>query len=473
MLKKNLWTTILVAIIYSALLLPLQSLMSLLPGTEVRPAAFFPIVAGLFFGLPGAIGIFIGNLVCDLITFPYSFSAILLGSVANFFYAYFPHVVWYSYFTKINRSELFIYDIRTLIKFILIVVVDVLLVSILIGLIISSNYGISVNESFILLLLNNLSFGFILGIPLVALLPYMKIKSMQSPRTPRKTFPMVSSWMMVLGFIMSCAYMAYRMVGSEVGHESYYPVIALLLLFFGAMSGRPICAPEPMNDDEMMKASVKVKIFLYCLSCAMVISLLVGAIIFFVYRQFAPDRLNLWRMTYGTMAVALNVILLSFILLLYKIDANITAPLYAIARGANRDMNGKSELEILGDALDFIVTQADGQTLNTEHKLFIGLNDKNTLTQIIATKDARKVVDEICVQYADGYLANESEGGWKNEDDKVTHETTLVYAIFGATDDQVRKIARDALTTLNQEAILIEKNGRQREFYYGEPGNAS
>ena len=81
------------AAVYAALMIPFKGLV-LIPGiTEIRPAAFVPVVFGILFGPAGAWGSGIGNLMGDFLGGmggPLS----LVGFLGNFFFAASASRIW-------------------------------------------------------------------------------------------------------------------------------------------------------------------------------------------------------------------------------------------------------------------------------------------------------------------------------------------------------------------------------------------
>ena len=78
--------------------LVLKSIFNL-PNTDIRISAFLPPLLGLLWGLPGALGIAIGNLISDLYSdFAQTATAedFLFGFIANFLIAYLPYKIWYT-----------------------------------------------------------------------------------------------------------------------------------------------------------------------------------------------------------------------------------------------------------------------------------------------------------------------------------------------------------------------------------------
>ncbi len=98
---KRQWRLIVItAIIYAGLLIPLKP-FPIVPGfTELRPANFVPVLAGVLFGPAGAWGSAFGNLIADI------FSSLTMGGLGtltagslfgfagNFLFAYLAWQVW-------------------------------------------------------------------------------------------------------------------------------------------------------------------------------------------------------------------------------------------------------------------------------------------------------------------------------------------------------------------------------------------
>lgn len=79
-------------VLFVGLAVPFK-VMAIIPGvTELRPVNALPMVAGLLFGLPGALGCALGNLAAD--AFGTFSKASLYGFAGNFIAAYLPYSLW-------------------------------------------------------------------------------------------------------------------------------------------------------------------------------------------------------------------------------------------------------------------------------------------------------------------------------------------------------------------------------------------
>ncbi|MDD3654388.1 MAG: DUF3574 domain-containing protein [Desulfotomaculaceae bacterium] len=104
---------------------------------------------------------------------------------------------------------------------------------------------------------------------------------------------------------------------------------------------------------------------------------------------------------------------------------------------------------------------------DVRYTLYIGLNDKNTYTQLLSTEDAANKVTDIALKYADGFTQLSGKGAYKDEKGVITHENCLIFEFYGTNEEQVKAIMDEVLQELNQNSILIEKQTVNYEFYAG------
>ncbi len=171
---KNLSIILVVGLIYFLFLVPMSRLFALLPGTEVRPGSFIPPAAGIYFGMPAAIGVFIGNLFADLVSYKTINLPTLFGSLFNFFMAYIPHRLWYATGRKQLKEDLLIYDSKSLVKYIVILLFSSLTAAMGISLSMLMFAEVNPRDSIVQLFLNNFEFGLIFGVITLTLLPKSK-----------------------------------------------------------------------------------------------------------------------------------------------------------------------------------------------------------------------------------------------------------------------------------------------------------
>lgn len=173
---------IVTALLFFCVTMPFRRFFGLMGLTEVRPASAFPPIFGLLFGVPGALGCAIGNLVADIVS-GYPDKVCLYGFPAQFLYGFLPYLMWNSgkwgrgKHTKNGeakeqqkKASVRLSSVRQVLKYIGIVFADTIFMAVLLGGILQSLNRVSFFSQFTLLLFyNNLVFCLILGIPMIVL----------------------------------------------------------------------------------------------------------------------------------------------------------------------------------------------------------------------------------------------------------------------------------------------------------------
>ena len=113
-------------------------------------------------------------------------------------------------------------------------------------------------------------------------------------------------------------------------------------------------------------------------------------------------------------------------------------------------------------------TSALINTQGTKYTMYIGLNDKETYEQIVSIEEAEQIVTEIALEYVGGFTLTQGKGAYKDEDDVITYENSLIIAFTDASEEDMKAIMDDILVSLNQNAVLIETQSVIYTFYEGE-----
>lgn len=100
-----------------------------------------------------------------------------------------------------------------------------------------------------------------------------------------------------------------------------------------------------------------------------------------------------------------------------------------------------------------------------KYTIYVGLNDKDTYTQLTSYDEAAKKASEIALKYVDGFTMFSASGAYKDEKGIITHENSLVIEFYSITDQQIKHIMDEILMEFNQNAILMEKQKVNCEFY--------
>lgn len=104
--------------------------------------------------------------------------------------------------------------------------------------------------------------------------------------------------------------------------------------------------------------------------------------------------------------------------------------------------------------------------MNIKYTLTIGLNDKETKTQLVATSDAYQMVKDIIPDDKTMYLV---EGNYTHENgDKVTEKSIRVELFYfedAEATNKVKSYVAKIKKALNQESVLVEWQTPQSDLW--------
>ena len=86
-----------------------------------------------------------------------------------------------------------------------------------------------------------------------------------------------------------------------------------------------------------------------------------------------------------------------------------------------------------------------------KHTLYVGLNDKDTKTQLVSNPKAMDIVNKICGDCS----IQEITGYYTHENGEKVKENTLKVELLFKEDNQVLAYCQDLKRLLNQESIAL------------------
>ena len=95
-----------------------------------------------------------------------------------------------------------------------------------------------------------------------------------------------------------------------------------------------------------------------------------------------------------------------------------------------------------------------------KHEIFIGLNDKDTKTQVVSTEEAMLKVHALVGDCSMSLI----QGYFTHADGSMVIEKTIKCEIFGMEDIKIHDIVEQLKHVLNQESILVNKYIGKVEF---------
>ena len=99
-----------------------------------------------------------------------------------------------------------------------------------------------------------------------------------------------------------------------------------------------------------------------------------------------------------------------------------------------------------------------------ESKIYIGLNDLTTNTQLFANEKYVRILRSVCYSYKVPFSFQVQEGGYLYESGEYARETSLVLTLIDADKAVVDDIARDLCAFFLQESVLVTENPIQAHF---------
>ena len=93
-----------------------------------------------------------------------------------------------------------------------------------------------------------------------------------------------------------------------------------------------------------------------------------------------------------------------------------------------------------------------------ESKIYIGLNDLSTNTQLFENEKYIRVLRNVCYSYKVPFSFQVQEGGYIYESGEYARETSLVLTLIDADKDTIRKIAEDLRVLFHQESVLLTED---------------
>ena len=93
-----------------------------------------------------------------------------------------------------------------------------------------------------------------------------------------------------------------------------------------------------------------------------------------------------------------------------------------------------------------------------ESKIYIGLNDLSTNTQLFENEKYIRVLRNVCYSY------KVQEGGYIYESGEYARETSLVLTLIDVDKAVVKDIAKDLCAFFHQESVLVTESHLQAHF---------
>lgn len=97
--------------------------------------------------------------------------------------------------------------------------------------------------------------------------------------------------------------------------------------------------------------------------------------------------------------------------------------------------------------------------------LYLGLNDKDSKQQEIATVEAYKIVSNLISSDFDGGTIFEAKGIYKHENGEIVTETTLRIELLFTEAVKVKALCETLKKLFNQESIAVQEEVINSELW--------
>ncbi len=110
---------------------------------------------------------------------------------------------------------------------------------------------------------------------------------------------------------------------------------------------------------------------------------------------------------------------------------------------------------------------AAGREYTIKYTMYIGLNDKETYTQLIPSEEALDKATAIILKYVDGFTGYQARGVFEDEKGILTYENSLVFEFLYASGQQMTEIMDEVLAEFNKTSVLLQETRVKSVFYEG------
>lgn len=99
-----------------------------------------------------------------------------------------------------------------------------------------------------------------------------------------------------------------------------------------------------------------------------------------------------------------------------------------------------------------------------ETRIYVGLNNADTKTQIHDTEKYINLLKNVCKNYHVAFSVDIEDGGYFHDDGEYTEETSLILLLINVDRNVVREIAQDLCTFFHQESVLVTEDHIEAYF---------
>jgi hypothetical protein len=78
---------------------------------------------------------------------------------------------------------------------------------------------------------------------------------------------------------------------------------------------------------------------------------------------------------------------------------------------------------------------------------------------------SKDIIQDICLKYTDGVTMLNGDGVWKNSDNLLTKESSIICVIYNLNKSDITPMLNEIAERLNQESILVDEKKVKLNYY--------
>ena len=332
-IKRKLFCFILSGAAFFILTLPYRKYLTVTSVTQIRPANALPPVLGLVFGIWGALGTAVANLIADLLSGD-SPALCITTFVAQFLYGYIPYKLWYAapFRRPAEIAGPRMDVVKNVVKYILIILLDCFLMQGLMSFLFQEfNIYDFLSPSSLMVFLNNYVFCMVLGVPALIFITVHQ-GAIVTPKIKRESAGRYPGVLFDLFLMLSLLAIVINGIASKMEYRG--GIVHLSLAAFGfalVFLLKPVYGKLKKAPDTPRSMSLNEKLILIFLLMGVLFAVMIGVVALVEGLPRVEPLMHKWRRVYVYIAVEISMFYLVTLVILRKEEKAISIPIADLA----------------------------------------------------------------------------------------------------------------------------------------------
>lgn len=344
--KRKVFYFLLSGAAFFVLTWPYSKFLTVTSVTQIRPANALPPVFGLVFGVWGALGTAVANLIAGLLSGD-SPALCVATFVAQFLYGYIPYKLWYAApfrrHTEIAAPRMD--AARNVIRYILIILLDCFLMLGLMSFVFQEfNVYDFLSSSSCMIFLNNYVFSMVLGVPVLIFITIHPNVAV-TPKIRRETVKPYPGVLFDIFLILSLLAVVANAIVSKLEYRG--GILHLSLAAFGfalVFLLKPVDGKlkKPAHASQTM--SLNEKLILAFLLISVMFAVMIGAVAFVEGMPRVEPLMHKWRRVYTYVAIEVSMFYIVALVVLRREEKRVVIPIADLASMAEHYVDAERNI---------------------------------------------------------------------------------------------------------------------------------